>query len=249
MNIRFPNITGKSEAEQLREMKSYLHQLVQDLNYALANVENSGSTLPSTVNGLNNKKKDTASNFNDIKGLIINSADIVNAYYQEINGRMSKVYVAESDFGTYTETWDASFDRLSSEVSNFKQIETDNMDAIQGSISQLLQTANDLTVRVTRIDGGGENGAISVTTMAGTFDDQGLHIAKEGQPVSSLLDNEGLHVQSGDTVVLEATDDGVEAVDIKVHNYLVVGKHARFEDYTDGTDSKRTACFWVDREE
>ena len=42
--------------------------------------------------------------------------------------------------------------------------------------------------------------------------------------------------RSGDTV-LQATDKGVVATDVKVHNFLVVGEHARFEDYTDGTDS------------
>lgn len=34
-NIRFPNITGKTEAEQIAQIKSYLHQLVQQLNWIL----------------------------------------------------------------------------------------------------------------------------------------------------------------------------------------------------------------------
>ena len=35
VNIRYPNITGRSEKEQLAQVKSYLHQLVEQLNYAL----------------------------------------------------------------------------------------------------------------------------------------------------------------------------------------------------------------------
>lgn len=35
VNIRYPNITGLSEKEQLTQIKSYLHQLVDQLNYAL----------------------------------------------------------------------------------------------------------------------------------------------------------------------------------------------------------------------
>ena len=39
--------------------------------------------------------------FSGLKALIIKSADIVNAYYEEINRRLSGLYVAQSDFGTY----------------------------------------------------------------------------------------------------------------------------------------------------
>lgn len=39
MNIRFPNITGKTEAEQLAQVKSYLHQLVEQLNWAFNTIE------------------------------------------------------------------------------------------------------------------------------------------------------------------------------------------------------------------
>lgn len=35
INIRYPNISGFTEREQLSQIKSYLHQLVEQLNYAL----------------------------------------------------------------------------------------------------------------------------------------------------------------------------------------------------------------------
>ena len=38
-NIRYPNITGSTETAQLQQVKSYLHQLVEQLNYALSAVE------------------------------------------------------------------------------------------------------------------------------------------------------------------------------------------------------------------
>ena len=43
-NIRFPNITGKTEAEQLVQVKSYLHQLVEQLNWALSTIESGNTT-------------------------------------------------------------------------------------------------------------------------------------------------------------------------------------------------------------
>lgn len=39
MNIRYPNITGKTPEEQLAQMRSYLHQLVDQLNWALSTLE------------------------------------------------------------------------------------------------------------------------------------------------------------------------------------------------------------------
>lgn len=36
VNIRYPNITGNSEKEQMAQVKSYLYQLVGQLNYALS---------------------------------------------------------------------------------------------------------------------------------------------------------------------------------------------------------------------
>ena len=37
--IRFPNITGRTEAEQLQQIRSYLYTLVQELNWALSALE------------------------------------------------------------------------------------------------------------------------------------------------------------------------------------------------------------------
>lgn len=39
MNFRYPNITGKTPEEQLSQMRSYLHQLVDQLNWALSVLE------------------------------------------------------------------------------------------------------------------------------------------------------------------------------------------------------------------
>lgn len=39
--IRYPNITGKTEREQIVQIKSYLHQLVDQLNYVLPLLEGS----------------------------------------------------------------------------------------------------------------------------------------------------------------------------------------------------------------
>ena len=44
INIRYPNISGTSEREQLAQVKSYLHQLVEQLNWALPTLETGDGT-------------------------------------------------------------------------------------------------------------------------------------------------------------------------------------------------------------
>ena len=39
VKIRYPNITGGSEREQLAQIKSFLYQLVDQLNYALSTLD------------------------------------------------------------------------------------------------------------------------------------------------------------------------------------------------------------------
>lgn len=107
--LRYPNITAMGEAEQLHQMKSYLHQLVEQLNVTLTDMEASAQSAVDVANryaSATPTEKDAQNTFNAIKALIIKSADIVSAYYDEINYRLEGVYVAQSDFGAYTEKTD-----------------------------------------------------------------------------------------------------------------------------------------------
>lgn len=107
IDIRLPNITGKTEAEQLGQIKSYLHQLVEQLNWGLNAVESyqSGNTSAPVVykQSENSTPQDAVDTFNSIKALIIKSADIVKAYEETIFTDFNGKYFAESDFGTYLE--------------------------------------------------------------------------------------------------------------------------------------------------
>lgn len=106
--IRYPNITGSTDAQKLEQMKSYLYQIVDELNFQLEKPSAAGSVASGYASSVNEaakpqKKTDPMSTFNDIKALIIKSADILNAYYDKISARLEGVYVAESDFGIYAE--------------------------------------------------------------------------------------------------------------------------------------------------
>jgi hypothetical protein len=103
-NIRYPDINGKSTPEQISQLKSYLHQLVGELNFALGSIESGGASFVdakgSPVSPPTDEKDDPVSTFNGIKALIIKSADIVNAYYAKIDSllKLSGDYVAEATF-------------------------------------------------------------------------------------------------------------------------------------------------------
>jgi hypothetical protein len=108
LDLRLPNITATTEREQLVQIKSYLYQLASQLQWALNTIETPSSSQQvvnqTPRNVIAQAKEESAEvTFNSLKALIIKSADIVNAYYEEINTRLSGVYVAESDFGTYIE--------------------------------------------------------------------------------------------------------------------------------------------------
>ena len=100
MNLRFPNITGVTEAEQLTQIKSYLHQLVQQLNWALSNLE------PSTASESNAGTKSpmegfSEETFNELKALLIQSSSTLNSYYEKINARLESHYLKQADFEAY----------------------------------------------------------------------------------------------------------------------------------------------------
>lgn len=106
MNIRLPNITAATEKEQLLQVKSYLHQLAQELNWALSTLESSSTakdTGKKASSGSAVTKEEMTTSFNELRSLIIKSAETVSAYYEAAEERYTSLYVAQSDFGTYKE--------------------------------------------------------------------------------------------------------------------------------------------------
>ncbi len=122
-NIMYPNIDSKSESGQLVQIRSYLHQLVEQLNFALGNIDfgqsqnTSGVGLTnvssSVIGSANSVSNQDTSRFNSIKSLIIKNAEIVDAFYQEISDRLRGSYVAQSEFGTYKQETEAAFKKSS----------------------------------------------------------------------------------------------------------------------------------------
>lgn len=113
MNIRYPNIGSGSAAQQIEQIRGFLYQLVEQLNTeGLGSGQGGGqvSQIPDSLLGqaTDDGGVSPGSTFNQIKSLIIKSADIVEAYYEQINKKLKSSYVAESVFGSYKKETEAS---------------------------------------------------------------------------------------------------------------------------------------------
>jgi archaellum component FlaC len=133
VDIRLPNIDAKTPAE--KQIKSYLIQMAEQLNWALKNIDTSNNTVVAnpTPKSLLSSTQNTASSkspeatFGSIKELIIKSADIVNAYYDSISERLQSEYEAISDFGTFKETVTRDITENATNTNNaFSHIQTIN---------------------------------------------------------------------------------------------------------------------------
>lgn len=129
IDIRLPNITATDTEGKMSQMQSYMHQLVEQLNWALSTVDNAiqGNTSNVVVASQNgsNSEEEAVNTFNSIKALIIKSADIVKAYEESMKTEFNGEYIAVSDFGTYlSQTNKTVEDNSRYAVENFANVQT-----------------------------------------------------------------------------------------------------------------------------
>lgn len=125
----------------MAQMRSYMYQLVEQLNWALSAIdkvqtENASQTTLSASQAVDSEEK-AQSTFNQIKSLIIKSADIVEAYYDSMKHQLDGSYVAISDFGTFQENTSQAIEANSTSItqifSDIQSIES-NVSAIEEMI-------------------------------------------------------------------------------------------------------------------
>ena len=174
------------------------------------------------------------------------TAAVNTARYESLTGRVLQVQadveglrIENADARGNLASLQLSLDGIRAQV---QQNKTDG-ENLKTLCTTLQQTEESLQLQVQTLE---QAGAKRVTTATGyTFDQEGLKIAKAGQQMENLLDNTGMYVRRSGDVILQANSDGVVARDVTVRNYLVIGDHARIEDYASGVDHKRTACFYL----
>lgn len=181
-------------------------------------IECTGSPRRDSVSAVN------AQSYATLSGKVLNlrtDVDGLRAENKAADGRMASL--------------ELNVDGITTQVQ--KQIA--DQDALRTQLSAVQQTANDVKISIQSIQ---DQGVSQVKTNMGyTFNDQGLQIARPGEPMENRLDNTGMYVSRSGETILQANSTGVAAADVRVRNYLCIGENARLEDY----GGVRTACFYV----
>ena len=146
MSVPLPRqITGSGQ-EQLRQIQSYLFRLSQELELALGTVDKQLLTLRDTAAQTEravrtvSESQSPKAQFSSLKALIIKSADIVNAYYEEIGRKLSGEYVAQSDFGTFRQETRQSITENSQGITRaFSDLQTieSTLAELSGAVTQV----------------------------------------------------------------------------------------------------------------
>ena len=142
IDIRLPNINAQTTEGQMAQMQSYMHQLVQQLNWAFSTVTDAQSGNASNI--VIDKPSEEISpeeaedTFNSIKALIIKSADIVRAYEKTMKTEYNGEYVAVSDFGTYM----ADTNRVIEENSQYTNEQFTKVETITDGLEQEISESN-----------------------------------------------------------------------------------------------------------
>lgn len=130
IDIRLPNITATDPAAQLSEVRSYLYQMVEQLNWALNTLDtgsvtaNGNTAVISNSNGNAGDGGGTMSsevleNFGSLKSLIIKTSEALNSEIGSLDETIQGVYTdmerqqaeyeglyyASSDFGEFLEKY------------------------------------------------------------------------------------------------------------------------------------------------
>lgn len=180
IDIRLPNISG-TDHEKVEQIRSYLYQFAEQLNWALNNLDSTVSTAVSQATktpSVAEAEAERQKNFSSIKALIIKSSDIVEAYSDEINRRLEGVYVAESEFGEYKETTSneikANSDSIISLIDKIGEINT----SIEGIDTQYIK---DVKAHIKAGELAEENGSPVMGIEVGQTDTN----IKDGETIST----------------------------------------------------------------
>ena len=80
LNLRYPNITARTEREQIAQLKSYLYQLVEQLNNSTAldsGTQQMQSTVTYTVQG-------TEVSYYELRSMIVQQIETLNNQFDEL---------------------------------------------------------------------------------------------------------------------------------------------------------------------
>ena len=126
VNFRYPNISGATEREQIAQIKSYLHQLVEQLNYAVPSL-GSGDAQTYQVQG-------QEMSYYELRSLIIQELHEVQDTFDQLTKRFETDYVKMAG-------WEA--DRHLATDQNGNVVTVDNHAEVNAAVTEALTEAKE----------------------------------------------------------------------------------------------------------
>lgn len=167
----------------------------------------------------------------DIEDLIANTANTIENETQVIRENVANLTVEAVGIRTELSDTQKVVDGISGDLLHANT-----------KITSLEQTSEQVQINVQNIN---ENGVDKVTTTTGfTFNESGMEVDKSDSPTKTTVTPDGMKVYrkaGGDSEVLAATSEGVDATNLHAKTYLIIGGRTRFEKY--GND--RVGCYWI----
>lgn len=244
IDIRQPNITAGSQGEQVMQMRSYLYQLSQQLQWAFNTISqgeasgNVGASLPRASEAAGSGGAvDAGATFSAIKGLIIKSSEIIDAYYDSMSSKMEGQYVAKSEFGEYQET---TSNMIQGNSTNISQLFTNNrtillnVEGLQGDTQALKGQMDKLGTDSAEVAGRVQKLGADTESLSGSIDQARAENAALSSTVKELMESTiqtNAYVRTG---LLYERSDGVPVYGLEVgqtnnvNGENVFSKFARF---------------------
>ena len=173
----------------------------------------------------------------DISGLFVKAATLE----ENTENTQQNIHFLQESVGELVTTSDS----IRASVSSAEQILngiSGELQTTKEDVAAMQLDADAMTLEIQKIR---DDGVKKVTTTTGKFDEEGLTIDQTDSATKTQVTPDGMIVYrkeySGDSVVLSATSDGVDATNLHANTYLIVGGRSRFENY----GSNRTGCFWI----
>ena len=92
VNFRYPSVTGASTDAQIAQIKSYLHQLVEQLNNELSTLGSGGSTQ--------NQQQGNDEAYYELRSLIANETREIKSLIDKLSTKMQSEYVTKEELQT-----------------------------------------------------------------------------------------------------------------------------------------------------
>ena len=132
-DIRLPNISASADMQtQMAQMRSYMYQMVEQLNWALSALDGGAQAQEQQLLGQtttptsdNKKEDDTNQRMANLRDLIIKSADVVRQEMDRLATELKGSYVAQSEFGDYLERISQRIEADPSQLSQYFKFASD----------------------------------------------------------------------------------------------------------------------------